>query len=59
MGDVIDFKTKEVQKDFSQSNYEVDSVTVEWENLGLSYCGTLQIDYLLKCLENLAYDDED
>ena len=59
MGDVIDFKTKEIQKDFSQSNYEVDRLTVEWENLGLSYCGTLQIDYLLKCLENLAYDDED
>ena len=59
MGEVIDFKTKEQLSDYSIGNYDVDEFTVTWENLGLSHQGTLQIDYLLKCLENITYDNED
>mgnify|MGYP003326489295 CR=1 FL=1 len=58
MGSVIDIKTREEVIDYSINNYEFDQFTVTWENLGLSYHGTLQIEYLLKCLENIAYDNE-
>ena len=44
--------------DYSINNYDVDQFTVTWENLGLSYHGTLQIEYLIKCLENITYDNE-
>jgi len=39
--------------------YEMDKFTMTWENLGLSHQGTLQIDYLLKCLENITHDNKD
>jgi len=45
---VIEFNRK---KDFISSNYEIDKFTVTWEDLGLSYCGTLQIDYLTRPID--------
>lgn len=59
MGEVIDFKTREQLSDYSiGNNYEIREFTIEWENLGLSHHGTLQIEYLLKCLENITYDNK-
>lgn len=59
MSNVIDIATREQVVDYTMNSYEVDQFTVTWENLGLSHQGTLQIDYLLKCLENITYDNKD
>lgn len=59
MSNVIDIRTREQVVDYTANNYEVDRFTLTWENLGLSHQGTLQIDYLLKCLENITHDNKD
>jgi len=41
MGDVIPFKKKE-DENYWIGQYAVDSFTIEWENYGVSYQGTLQ-----------------
>ena len=43
MGEVVDFKTREQLSDYSIGDYNIDEFTMTWENLGLSYHGTLQI----------------
>ena len=58
MGEVVDFKTREQLSDYSIGDYNIDEFTMTWENLGLSYHGTLQIEFLLKCLENITHDNE-
>ena len=51
MGDIIEFKPKEKKEDFRNTIYEVDRFTMLWEDCGLSYEGTLQIDYLTSQLD--------
>jgi|DEB0MinimDraft_3_1074331.scaffolds.fasta_scaffold127758_2 hypothetical protein len=60
MGDVVEFKQKE-KKDYGYSynvSYSYDTFTMEWENLGLSYHGTLQSNYIVDKLENLVTVDK-
>lgn len=47
MGDVIKLQPKEKKTDFSNSNYEIEKFTLAWEDLGLFYEGTLQINSAL------------
>tara|TARA_X000001382_G_C3131135_1_gene166414 strand:- start:94 stop:264 length:171 start_codon:yes stop_codon:yes gene_type:complete len=51
MGEVFQFKTKKELSDFSMNGYEVDEFTITWENLGLSFQGTIQIQNILDSLE--------
>jgi hypothetical protein len=47
MGDIIKLQPKEKKTDFTNSNYQIEKFTMTWEDLGLFYEGTLQINSVL------------
>ena len=40
------------KNDYKVHAYEIDKFTMTWEDLGLSCDGTLQIGYILDCLDS-------
>lgn len=52
MSNIIEFKRKE---NLSMLNaYEIDKFTVTWEDYGLSYCGTIQTQFITDKLTEIG-----
>lgn len=52
MGDIIKLQPKEKKTDYKTSNYEITKFTMTWEDAGLFYEGTLQINSALMDMYN-------
>lgn len=54
MGDIIKLQPKEKKTDYRNSNYEISKFTMTWEDTGLFYEGTLQINSALMDIYNVS-----